>query len=153
MMQDNVFLGLGSNLDNRKSYLENAVSQLDSNESINVLKRSSIIQTEPLGDLAQPMFLNRVIEIETSLSPSALLDVCLEIELSNDRVRGKKWAPRTLDVDILFYGNEIVDSDALKIPHPRAHQRRFVLEPMAEISPLFEHPIIKKTIFAMLQLL
>jgi 2-amino-4-hydroxy-6-hydroxymethyldihydropteridine diphosphokinase len=146
-----VFLGLGSNLNDREAYLENAISQLDADENIQVLMRSSILQTKALGDMAQPMYLNMVVEIETSLSPKELLNVCLEIEADNGRVRTEKWGPRTLDIDILFYGDEVVDTLGLRIPHPELIQRSFVLEPLAEIAPDFKHPKSKDSVLAMLQ--
>ncbi len=152
-MQGKVFLGLGSNLGEREAYLEDAIARLDADKDINVLKRSSMIQTEPVGDLAQPMFLNIAIEIATNLRPRALLDVCLEIELANGRVRNEKWGARTLDIDILFYGDAIIDEPGLCIPHPEIALRRFVIAPLAEIAPKFEHPCTNDPIWAMLQLL
>jgi 2-amino-4-hydroxy-6-hydroxymethyldihydropteridine diphosphokinase len=146
-----VFLGLGSNLNDRHAYLENAISQLDANKNIQVRTRSSILETDPIGKIPQPKYLNMVVEIETCLSPKELLNVCLEIEADNGRVRTEKWGPRTLDIDILFYGDEVVDTHGLKIPHPELAQRRFVLEPMAEIAPDFKHPKSKDSILAMLQ--
>jgi 2-amino-4-hydroxy-6-hydroxymethyldihydropteridine diphosphokinase len=152
-MMKQVFLGLGSNLNNRKSHLEDALEKLDGHSGIHILKQSSILQTEPIGEIEQPMFLNMVVEIETNLSPFKLLDLCLAIELENGRVRGQKWGPRSLDIDILFYGSQIIDCSGLQIPHPEVTNRRFVLEPLAEIAPTFEHPILSQSVHAMLQLL
>ncbi len=153
MMQDNVFLGLGSNLGERETYLEDAIARLNRNQNINVLNRSSMMETEPLGEVSQPLFLNMVVEIETKNDPEKLLDVCLAIELANGRVRGQRWGPRTLDIDILFYGSEIINKPSLQIPHPEVARRYFVLAPMAEIAPKFEHPVLKEPVLAMLQLL
>ena len=152
-MQKHVFLGLGSNLNDRESYLTNAIACLDAHEEINVLSKSSMMQTDPVGAIAQPMFLNMVIEIETSLLPRRLLKVCLEIEVANGRVRAEKWGPRTLDIDMLFYGDSIIDEPGLCVPHPEVASRRFVLAPLAEIAPKFEHPVLREPVLAMLQLL
>jgi len=153
MMQGNVFLGLGSNLGEREAYLDDAIARLNRDQNINVLNRSSMMETEPLGELSQPLFLNMVVEIETKNDPEKLLDVCLAIELANGRVRGQRWGPRTLDIDILFYGSEIINKPSLQIPHPEVARRYFVLAPMAEIAPKFEHPVLKEPVLAMLQLL
>jgi 2-amino-4-hydroxy-6-hydroxymethyldihydropteridine diphosphokinase len=152
-MQKHVFLGLGSNLNDRESYLTNAIACLNAHEEINVLSKSSMMQTDPVGAIAQPMFLNMVIEIETSLLPRRLLKVCLEIEVANGRVRAEKWGPRTLDIDMLFYGDAIIDEPGLCVPHPEVASRRFVLAPLAEIAPKFEHPVLREPVLAMLQLL
>jgi 2-amino-4-hydroxy-6-hydroxymethyldihydropteridine diphosphokinase len=151
MKQKNVFLGLGSNLGNRETYLENAIARLDAEEEINVLAQSAFFETEPVGNLAQPMFLNMAVEVETSLKPRALLAVCLAIEQENGRTRNKKWASRTLDMDILFFGEEIIDEEGLKIPHPEVAFRRFALEPLAEIAPMYLHPVNKEPVWAMLK--
>ncbi len=153
MMQGNVFLGLGSNLGEREAYLDDAIARLNRDQNINVLNRSSMMETEPLGEVSQPLFLNMVVEIETKNDPEKLLDVCLAIELANGRVRGQRWGPRTLDIDILFYGSEIINKPSLQIPHPEVARRYFVLAPMAEIAPKFEHPVLKEPVLAMLQLL
>jgi len=150
-MQKNVFLGLGSNLGEREAFLDEAVRRLDSHPEINVLARSAMLQTEPVGNVAQPMFLNMAMEIETSLCPDTLLRVCLEIELANGRERKEKWGARTLDIDILFYGDKIVEKDGVTIPHPEAHTRFFVLGPLAEIAGDFQHPRLKESISAILQ--
>jgi len=150
-MQKNVFLGLGSNLGDREAYLENAIARLDTEQEINVLARSVMIETTPVGDLSQPMFLNMAVEIETSLKPRALLALCLAIELANGRKRTKKWASRTLDMDILFFGDSVIDEEGLKIPHPEVAVRRFALEPLAEIAPNYCHPLNKESVSAMLQ--
>tara|TARA_X000001036_G_scaffold139143_2_gene131887 strand:- start:1101 stop:1562 length:462 start_codon:yes stop_codon:yes gene_type:complete len=151
MMQGNVFLGLGSNLGERETYLENAISLFAAMDEINVIARSAMLQTEPVGDVTQPMYLNMAVAIETSFSPHELLAVCLAIELSQGRERVEKWASRTLDIDILFYGDLVLKEDGLVIPHPEAHHRVFVLQPLAEIAGSFEHPVSKKRISAILQ--
>ena len=150
-MQKNVFLGLGSNLGNREAYLENAITRLDAEKEINVLARSEMIETKPIGNVAQPMFLNMAVEIETALNPRSLLAICLTIEMANDRKRNEKWASRTLDMDILFFGELVLDEVGLEIPHPEVANRRFVLAPLAEIAPKFVHPLKKEPVWVMLQ--
>ncbi len=145
------FLGLGSNLGNRAGYLEDALQSLDAHQCIRILARSSMYDTDPVGEIAQPNFLNMVVEIETSLPPTELLELCLTIEESNGRVRSVKWGPRTLDIDILFYSNKIIEIDGLRIPHPEAHRRLFVVKPMAEIAESFNHPVLNEQISSILQ--
>ena len=140
MKQANVFLGLGSNLGDRKLNLLKAIKLLGVSEDITILQQSSIIETEPVGVVEQGKFLNMVIEVETSLTPLMLLELCLETERLLGRVRNAKWTPRTLDIDILFYGDQIIDSKELTVPHPEAHKRCFVLLPLVEIAPRMHHP-------------
>lgn len=150
-MQRNVYLGLGSNLGERETHLDNAIACLEANNKINVLAKSAMVQTEPVGEVEQPMFLNMAVEIETNLTPNDLLEVCLAIEIIQGRERLEKWGPRTIDIDILFYNDIILKQEGLQIPHPEAHRRAFVLQPLAEIAPVFEHPVLKQTITAILQ--
>lgn len=150
-MQKNVFLGLGSNLGEREAFLENAIARLDEHPEINVIARSTMMQTEPVGNVSQPMFLNMAIEIETSLCPDKLLALCLSIEIANGRERTEKWGARTLDIDILFYGDVLIEKEGITIPHPEAHERFFVLAPLAEIAGEFHHPRLKESISAILQ--
>ncbi len=153
MMQKNVFLGLGSNLGDRHATLRSAVEQLGLIEGVEVVSQSEIIVTKPIGGVVQGDYLNMVVKVVTSVEPRILLDMCLDIEEQHGRTREKKWAARTLDIDILFYGAAIIDEEGLKIPHPEVHLRRFALEPMEEIAPTFEHPVFKQPVWAMLQLL
>ena len=111
-------------------------------------KRSAVIETEPMGSIEQADFLNQVIEIETSLSPHELLEVCADIELQNDRQRDQKWGPRTLDIDILFFGARVIWEPNLMIPHPEVHKRVFMLEPLLELAPDYNHPVFHQTIKA-----
>ncbi len=145
------FLGLGSNLGNRAGHLEDALQRLDAHQCIRILARSSMYDTDPVGEIAQPNFLNMVVEIETSLPPTELLELCLTIEELNGRVRSAKWGPRTLDIDILFYSNKIIEIEGLRIPHPEAHRRLFVVKPMAEIAESFNHPVLNEQISSILQ--
>jgi 2-amino-4-hydroxy-6-hydroxymethyldihydropteridine diphosphokinase len=135
-----VYLALGSNLGNRKSMLEAAVAGL-ARRGVSPVKSAGLYHTEPKELAAQPWFLNSVLEATTSLKPLELLDVCLETEQENGRVRTRKNAPRTLDIDIIFYGTDVLETPALTVPHPRYAERRFVLEPLAEIAAGFVDPV------------
>ncbi len=140
-----VFLALGSNLGNRKRNLEKAVKLLEE-MGIKVLRRSRIYETKPVGFPFQPKFLNLVIEGETEKSPKAVLLLIKEIEQKLKRIRLFKNSPRTLDIDLLFYNQEIIEESDLQIPHPRIQERPFVLRPLSEIAPELYHPKLKKRI-------
>lgn len=140
-----VFLGLGSNLGNRESNLRNAVEKIaeHAGEIINV---SSVYETEPWGFSSDDYFLNMVIEIKTSLKPSGLLGRLLMIESLMGRLReGKQYSSRIIDIDVLFYSSQVVKTEVLEIPHPKIHERKFVLVPLAEIAPDMIHPVLKKS--------
>lgn len=138
------YLGLGSNLGNREVFISKALSDLSL--KVKIIKNSEIIETKPYGNVNQPDFLNCVTEIETELNPLELLKICTEIEKKLGRKRSQKWASRTIDIDILFYGNETFQSDELTIPHPEIQKRKFVLKSLNEICPDFVHPILNKKI-------
>lgn len=129
------YLGLGSNMGDRESYLRKAVKLLAKREAINVRKVSSIYATAPVGYTAQPDFLNIVLHAETSLSPESLLAVCMSVEQQLDRIREIRWGPRTIDIDILLLDEIEVHTSRLTIPHPRMTQRLFVLLPLVELAP------------------
>ncbi len=112
---------------------------------------SSYFETEPVGFREQPWFLNVALEVETSLTPARLLDICLAIETAEGRVRTFLNAPRTLDLDILLYGDLVINGARLVIPHPRMAERRFVLEPLAQIAPELLHPVLQKSIRSLLE--
>lgn len=128
-----VFLGLGSNLGNRYDNLQQAIRLISSNSEINLVNSSSIYETKPFGYLEQPNFLNMVIEIKTTLNANELLKTLLNIEKNLGRIRGERWGPRIIDIDILLYGDDIIDSEELKVPHPYISERLFVLIPLNEI--------------------
>jgi 3-oxoacyl-[acyl-carrier protein] reductase len=141
------FIGLGSNLGDRQSYLDQALAALQEQDRIVVKQVSSYYETDPVGGPPDaPLFLNAVAEIETQLEPSELLSMLLDIERRLGRVRREKNAPRTIDLDLLLYDDLIQDDPNLTIPHPRMHERGFVLEPMAEIAPDLVHPVVGETI-------
>lgn len=131
-----VYIGLGSNLDNPLEQVRQAIESLSRTPQIEVVRVSSLYRSHPLGPPGQPDYINAVMAIETSLSAEALLDVLQAIELSQGRVRdGERWGPRTLDLDILLYGDVVMEQPRLKIPHPGLHERSFVLYPLLEIAP------------------
>lgn len=148
-----VFLGLGSNMGDRKAYLDGAVQGLKEADQVSLIKISSYRETPPYGMVDQDPFLNAVVEIETTLAPYPLLDLCQSLEQAAGRVRKVHWGPRTLDVDILFYDREILGLDRLAVPHPDLVNRAFVLEPMAELAPNFIHPVNKLTMAKCLEVL
>ena len=148
-----IFLGVGSNLGNREAFLEQAGSLISQLPQSRFLRSSGIYETEPVGGPPQGKYLNAVWEIETSLTPKKLKEGLREIEAKLGRRPSIANAPREIDLDILFYGSKIVEEENLRIPHPRLHERSFVLEPLAELAPAFVHPILKKTIMELLETL
>lgn len=140
------YLGLGSNLGNRRENLDSAVRRLDEQNEISVTNRSSLYETEPYGKTDQPDFINMCIEIETRISPLDLLENVLSIEHELGRVRTEVWGPRTIDIDILLYEDLELSLDDLSIPHSEMHKRAFVLDPLSEIAGGRVHPELNKTI-------
>jgi 2-amino-4-hydroxy-6-hydroxymethyldihydropteridine diphosphokinase len=127
------FLALGSNLGDRLANLQRAVGLLGATEGIRVVRSSRVYETEPVGP-PQPDYLNAVVEVETTRSPRGLLEACLEVERAMGRVRRERWGPRVIDVDVLTYGREAVEEPGLVVPHPRMHERAFVLVPLLELE-------------------
>jgi dihydroneopterin aldolase/2-amino-4-hydroxy-6-hydroxymethyldihydropteridine diphosphokinase len=146
-----VYLSLGSNMGDKMLNLNSAIDLLKSEEGCKVTKVSAFIQTEPVGGVKQDDFINCALELKTLLSPEELLDLIAEIENKLLRVRTIYWGPRTIDLDILFYENEVIYSERLTIPHPEIKNRGFVLEPMCQIAPELRHPIYGKNIYQMYQ--
>jgi 2-amino-4-hydroxy-6-hydroxymethyldihydropteridine diphosphokinase len=136
------FVGLGSNLGEREVTLRAAVKRMRALPDTEVSRVSSFRDTEPVGNLDQPRFLNGAVELETALSARALLGALLELEraFGRDRNAGPQLGPRTLDLDLLLYGDQTIDEPLLTVPHPRLHERRFVLEPLVELDPDLEIP-------------
>jgi len=140
------YLGLGSNLGDRKEYINKAITHLVTHPQIQTLKCSSIIETKAFGLEDQPDFLNCVLKIKTNLKPHELLKYCLKTELNMGRIRHEKWGPRIIDIDMLFYSNEIIEEEDLTIPHPGIAHREFVLRSLIELCPEFNHPKLDKKI-------
>lgn len=145
----NVYLLLGSNLGNRQSFLQQAVAHIEA-EAGHVVQLSNIYETQSWGKTDLPAYLNQVVLIETALPSQQLLNKLLQIELILGRTREEKWGSRTVDIDILFYGDEIINQPNLTIPHPELHNRRFTLEPLAEIAPNYVHPKLQCTVKTLL---
>lgn len=145
------YIGLGSNLGDREGNLRRALGLMAEIPETNVLRASSIYRTQPQGKADQPEFLNMAAEVETGLEPRELLRSLLKIERELRRVRGERWGPRTIDLDILYYGDRILKEPDLEIPHPRARQRAFVLEPLAELAPDLADPVARMTVREMLE--
>ena len=136
------FVGLGANLEDPRGQIERAIELLAAEDGIELVAVSSLHETDPVGYEDQPRFLNGVAELRTSLSARELLERLLAVERRLGRVRGEgpRFGPRTIDLDLLLYGDELIDEPGLQIPHPRLHERRFALEPLAELDPALEVP-------------
>jgi 2-amino-4-hydroxy-6-hydroxymethyldihydropteridine diphosphokinase len=145
-----VYLSLGSNIGDREGNLRKAVEQLAS-QDVRVLHTSRIYETEPMDYKDQAWFLNQVVEAETALFPLQLLTRIGRVEREMGRVRGVRKGPRTIDIDILFYGAAVVETARLEIPHPRIAERRFVLAPLAELAPDLRHPVTHRSVRQMLE--
>jgi len=146
------YLGLGSNLGDRRRNLEAALEALRAHPQIAVSAVSSFLETEPVGGPpGQGKFLNAAAKIETDLSPAALLEGLKRIERAIGRTPGPRWGPREIDLDILLYGEEILETGTLVIPHPRLRERRFVLAPLAEIAPEARDPVTGLSVRALLE--
>ncbi|MHB8172471.1 MAG: 2-amino-4-hydroxy-6-hydroxymethyldihydropteridine diphosphokinase [Thermincolia bacterium] len=130
-----VYLGMGSNLGDPVAYLKQGLAELQKQTRIKVLATACVYKTEPIGYQEQDWFANTVIEVETSLTPQELLQVLQVIENHLGRERTIRWGPRTLDLDILLYGEEVINNPDLEIPHPRIAERAFVVAPLAELAP------------------
>ncbi len=138
-----VLLGLGANLGDRLANVERALALLQ--DACGPLERSPLYETPPWGDLDQPPFVNLVVRGQTTLAPEALLARCQVVEREVGRTATRHWGPRVVDVDILAYGVAVIDLPDLQIPHPRLHERGFVLVPLADLAPEWRHPLLGKT--------
>ncbi len=144
------YIGFGSNIGERLTYIQNSLYSLSVVEGITLKTISSIYKTEPVGNVAQDDFLNGVVSVETSLSPHSLLHTLKDIEISIGRKHRTRWGPREIDMDILIYDDLCLQTPDLTIPHPEMHLRRFVLTPLAEISSDLPHPVLNKSILSLL---
>lgn len=143
-----VFLLLGSNLGNRQQFLKQAAELIESRIA-RVVTKSSVYETQSWGKADAPDYLNQVLVVETALSAPDILKTILAIEQELGRKREEKWGSRTIDIDILFYGDAIIDIPGLQVPHPELHNRRFTLYPLSEIAPELIHPLLNKTILTL----
>ena len=150
-MPHHAYIGIGSNLGDRKANALEAVERVSKLPGTRVMRASSLYESEPLGD-AKTWFVNSVIEIETEFPPDQLLRRLKAIEeaMGRKRVKGKRWGSRIIDLDILLCDQEMVDKRSLKVPHPEMHKRRFVLLPLAELAPQVIHPQLKQTVSTLL---
>lgn len=141
----NIYLSLGSNMGKRRENLRVALALIEKNIG-KAARKSHLYETQPWGKTDQNSFLNQVVMINSSLEPRRLLEKISDIEHELGRDRRDKWGPRTIDIDVLFYGKRIVRDAGLEIPHPELHKRAFVLVPLLEIAPELEHPLLKQQI-------
>jgi 2-amino-4-hydroxy-6-hydroxymethyldihydropteridine diphosphokinase len=144
-----VYIALGSNVGDRAAALERAIEEMQ-RAGLRVLRRSSLYSTQPVGGPPQAWFLNAVVEAETDWMPLRLLHALQRIERIMGRHRSVSSGPRTLDLDLLFYGSSVIRSRELEVPHPRLAQRRFVLAPLAELAPALSHPVLHRTVAELL---
>lgn len=144
-----IYIGFGTNLGDREKQLRDAWARVA--RAVHITRTSAVYETEPWGVTAQPRYLNLVVEGETDLSPKELLGALQTIEQDMGRIRGMRYGPRIIDLDILFYGEECIKTDDLEIPHPRLAERRFVLMPLAELAPNLEHPQLHLSILELLR--
>lgn len=147
----NVYLLTGSNVGDSLALLNTAIKHINTQVG-KVIQQSSIYKTAPWGNVNQQHFYNQVLLVQTTLSAHQVLQTILQIELDMGRVRELKWAPRTIDIDILFYDNLVMDEDDLTVPHPLLHLRKFTLQPMAELAANLVHPKLHATISQLLVL-
>jgi len=140
------YIGLGSNLGDRKANIDSALKMLAGSEHIEVTRTSDLIETAPLGGADQPGYLNAVAEIETTLSPQDLHGIMAETETSLGRVRKEKWSPRTIDLDLLLFGQDVINSPDLTVPHPQMHLRSFVLKGLVPLNGDLVHPVLAEPV-------
>lgn len=140
------YVGLGANLGDRERTLRAAVETLDGRDDVRVTDVSELRETEPVGGPPQGLFLNGAVRLRTTLGPGELLTVLQAVENAFGRTRTVRWGPRTLDLDLLLYEDRVVRTPSLEVPHPRMHRRRFVLEPLCDLCPELEHPVLGKSV-------
>ena len=139
------FIGMGANLGDRAGHLSGAAASLGEQRGVRIVRGSRVYETAPVGVTDQPEFLNAVLQVETDLTPRALMDLLLQVERQFGRVRREKWGPRSLDLDLLLYGNRVICDTGLEVPHPHLHERDFVLVPLCDLCPDGRHPVLKET--------
>jgi len=140
------YIGVGSNLGNPAANCREAIRAIATDKRNQIVARSPFYRTEPVGVKEQDWFVNRVVAVETELNPFEFMDFLMNIERQMGRERRERWGPRIIDLDLLFYGDRVLSKAGLQIPHPRLHERRFVLVPLQDIAPYLKHPLLAKTI-------
>jgi 2-amino-4-hydroxy-6-hydroxymethyldihydropteridine diphosphokinase len=140
------YIGIGSNLGEKVENCRRAIEAIGSDARNRVVGCSRLFRTEPVGKKDQEWFINGVAAVETTMSPRELLEFLLSIEKEMGRARIERWGPRIIDLDILFYGDRVLNEEGLQIPHPRLHERRFVMVPLKDIAPDLVHPIFQRTV-------
>lgn len=148
---ERIFIGIGSNMGDRRRAIEDALTLLAERPEIELVGCASLYETEPVGVQDQPWFLNTVAELAGSLPPAALLEQLKAIERRLGRKTRSRWGPREIDLDLLLYGGRVVNEPQVVVPHPEMHKRRFVLIPLAELAPEQVHPVLNRTIRALLR--
>ena len=139
------YVGMGANLGDRAKTLRCSAAALGQHPALRLIDGSDLYETDPVGYTDQPEFVNAVLKVGTALSARGLLDVLLGVERAYGRVRGEKWGPRTLDLDLLLYDRKIIDDEGLCVPHPYLHERAFVLIPLCDLDPDGVHPLLNQT--------
>ena len=141
------YIALGANVGDRERNIWDAIDRLERDGDVEVARVSSLVENPAVGGPADsPPFLNAAARVVTTLSPHELLGKMLDVEREMGRVRRERWEPRTIDLDLLFFENRVIDTPDLKLPHPRMEERRFVLQPLAEVGPEVLHPVLQKTV-------
>lgn len=150
-MENIAYIGIGSNLGDKVKYCSNAIEEISGYKGNVILEKSSFYRTEPWGKEDQGWFINCVVKIETPLSALELLRFLQGIEVKFKRVKGQRWSPRTVDLDVLFVNDEVINRPGIQIPHPLIQERRFVLVPLCEISPELIHPTLNRSVKELLE--
>ncbi len=145
-----VYIGLGSNMGDGVKNCRRAMEAIGADARNCLVGHSRFYRTEPVGKKDQEWFINGVVAIETTMSPRELMEFLLSIEKGMGRIRQERWGPRIIDLDILFYGDRVLEEEGLQIPHPRLHERKFVLAPLKDMAPGLLHPVFHRTVAQML---
>ncbi len=145
------YIGLGANLGDPRQQVAEAVRRLKETEEVEVVRVSACYLTPPLGPPGQPWYVNAAVQVKTRLTPDELMRVLIGIETAMGRMRGERWGPRLIDLDLLLYDGEVSAGPDLTVPHPEMHRRAFVLMPLADIAPEAWHPVLKKTMLELLE--